>query len=74
MNISKKPNLQEIISIILVEVEVVKIVHHQVVIALNLDRLVKDEHYVQVIDASVQFDEGHHRVVVEHEFFLVLIE
>ena len=50
--------------LILVEAEFVEIVRHQVVIALNPDHLVKDEHYVQVIDASVQFDEGHRPVVV----------
>jgi hypothetical protein len=35
-----------------------------VVIALNLDHLVINVHYVQIIDAFVQFDEEHHHVVV----------
>jgi hypothetical protein len=50
------------------------IVHHQGVIALNLDHLVINVHYVQVIDAFVQFDEEHHHVVGQHDFFRVLIE
>lgn len=37
-------------------------------VTLNLDRLVRDEHYVRVIDASVRSVEEHHHVVVMHDF------
>ena len=73
-NDGRTSNLQAIISIILVEVAVVKIELHRAVIALNPDHLVGDERYVQAIAASVQFDEEHHHAGGEREFSLALIE
>ena len=73
MKYNKIKYLQPQVLIILVEIAFVMIEYRQLLIALNHDHSVISAYHVQVIAAFVQFDIERHHVVVQHDFFLVLV-